>query len=110
MEKKEGKTLDSASHATRNNRKGSTTRAIRAIASAALAAALHSGAAGAQLSESDPAKSDAKATEESAKTPTEATPTTSKPEPVKPAKKTSEPFKPTERIEAESIISFPANI
>jgi hypothetical protein len=106
--------LDSASHATRNRRKGSTTRAIRAIASAALAAvfaaALYSGAAGAQLPEPGPAQSDAEATEESAEASIETTPTTAKPETVEPAKNTSEPFKPTETIEAESVISFPANI
>ncbi len=109
-EKKEGKTLDSALHATRNRRKGPVTRAIRAIASAALAAALHSGTAGAQIPEADPAESEAKATEETANNSTEATPTAAEPIPVKPSKRTSRPFEPTERIKAESVVSFPANI
>lgn len=110
MEKKEGKTLDSALHATRNSRKGPITRAARAIATAALSAALYSGTAGAQNPESDPAESEAKATGETANRSTGATPTAAEANPVKPSKRTSKPFKPTERIEAESVISFPANI
>jgi hypothetical protein len=38
------------------------------------------------------------------------TPTTAKPVSVKPSKRISKPFKPTEKIDAESVISFPANI
>jgi hypothetical protein len=38
------------------------------------------------------------------------TPITAKPVPVKPSKRISKPFKPTEKIDAESVISFPANI
>ena len=41
---------------------------------------------------------------------TETTPTATEPVSVKPAKKISKPFEPTEKIEAESVISFPANI
>ncbi len=102
--------MDSALHATRNSRKGSITRAVHAIASAALTAALYSGTAGAQNSESDPAESEAKATGETANHSTGAAPTAAEPNRVKPSKRTSKPFKPTERIEAESVISFPANI
>ncbi len=102
--------MDSALHATRNRRKGPVTRAVRAIASAVLAAALHSGTAGAQNPEADPAESETKATEETANDSTGAAPTASESNPVKPSKRTSKPFKPTERIEAESVISFPANI
>jgi hypothetical protein len=106
------------------------TRAFRAIVSAALATALtavlHSGSISAQTTETDPGASEAKATEPTADDSTETTttdstgaatsdatetiPTTAKPVPVKPAKRVSKPFEPTERIEAESVISFPANI
>ena len=106
------------------------TRAIRAIGSAALAAALttalYSGTASAQTAEPNSGESEAKAleqtiddligtatadsTEAAAGGATGTTPTATKPEAVNPEKKTSKPFKPTERIEAESVISFPANI
>jgi hypothetical protein len=109
MEKKEGKTLDSALHATRNKRNRPMTRAIRVIASAALATALTAAftsiLAGAQTPESELDESEAEATEETASDSTEATPTA-----AKPSRKISRPFKPTERIEAESVISFPTNI
>ncbi len=32
------------------------------------------------------------------------------PAPVKPRKKTSKPFVPTDKIDAESVVSFPADI
>jgi len=106
------------------------TRAFRAAVSAALATALmavlHSGTASAQTTETDPGASEAKATEPTAddltgtttadsteaaaSDVTETIPTTAKPASVKPAKRISKPFEPTEKIEAESVISFPANI
>ncbi len=101
--------MDSALHATRNSRRDPITRVVRAIASAALTAALYSGTAGAQNPEPDPAESEAKATGETANHSTGAAPT-AEPSTVKPSMRTSKPFKPTERIEAESVISFPANI
>jgi len=110
MEKKEEKTLDFELRATRNNLEGSVARAIRAIASAALAAALFSGAAVAQTSEPDPSEDPAKATEETVNPSTGVTPSAAKPKTVKPTKRKSRPFEPTDRIEAESVISFPANI
>ena len=106
------------------------TRAFRAIVSAALAtaltAALHSGAANAQTPEPDPGESEAIATEQTAddltgtttagstgaasSDATETTPPAAKAVPVKPSKRISKPFEPTEKIDAESVISFPANI
>ena len=90
------------------------TRAFRAIVSAALTtalmAALHSGTASAQTPEPDPGESEEEAAEQTADDLTGTTPTTAKPVPVKPAKRISKPFEPTEKIEAESVISFPANI
>jgi hypothetical protein len=89
-------------------------------------AALHSGTASAQTSEPDPGESEKTAVEQAAddltgKTTagstggaasdaTGTTPAAAKPVPVKPAKRISKPFEPTEKIEAESVISFPANI
>jgi len=109
MEKKEGKTLDFALPAIRNSRGRYRTRAIRAIASAALAltltAAFDSGLASAQTPETEAGESRAEAAEETKKEQAEATPA-----PAKPSKKISKPFEPTERIEAESVISFPTNI
>ena len=88
------------------------TRAVLATSSAALAAALmaalHLGTAGAQAPDVD--ESSAKSTEESTNDSTEAAPATARPTPVERPKKASKPFQPTERIEAESVISFPANI
>jgi hypothetical protein len=106
------------------------TRAIRIIVSAALVtaltAALHSGAVSAQMAEPDPGERGGKATEQAtddspgpatadstSKVTSDATgttPITAKPVPVKPSKRISKPFKPTEKIDAESVISFPANI
>jgi hypothetical protein len=88
--------------------------AIRAIASAAFATALiaifHSGLAGAQTSETDPGEKKPELTEETASESPEATPIAPKPSPAKRSKKVSKPFEPTEKIEAESVISFPTNI
>jgi hypothetical protein len=88
------------------------TCAIRAIVSAGLVAALmgalHLGTAGADEPDAD--ASSTKSTEESENDSTEAAPTTVKPAAAKRSKKASQPFEPTERIEAESVISFPANI
>jgi hypothetical protein len=106
------------------------TRAFRAIVSAALTtalmAALHSGTASAQTPEPDPGESEKTAAEQAAddstgtttagstegvaSDSTGTTPTAAKPVPVKPAKRISKPFEPTEKIDAESVISFPANI
>jgi hypothetical protein len=106
------------------------TRAFRVVVSAALAtaltAALLSGTASAQTPEPDPGESKAKVTEQAAddssgttttdsigaaaSDATETTPTAAKAVPLKPAKRISKPFEPTEKIDAESVISFPANI
>jgi hypothetical protein len=83
--------------------------AIRGLASAALATALHSGIASAQTPEPDAVEHKTKASEKTASDSTPATPT-AKASPVKPSKQASEPFKPTERIGAESVVSFPENI
>ena len=97
-------------------------RALRAVGSAALAtlltAALQLGAISAQADETDPGESETQTTEQTAddstekaaSDATETTPSAAKTVPPKPAKKISRPFKPTEKIEAESVISFPANI
>jgi hypothetical protein len=71
---------------------------------------LCSGAAVAQTSEPDPGEDPAKATEETVNPSTGVTPSAAKPKTVKPTKRKSRPFEPTDRIEAESVISFPANI
>jgi hypothetical protein len=89
-------------------------------------AVLHSGTGSAQTTEPDPGESEKKAAEQAAddltgtttadstgkaaSDATGTTPTVAKPVPAKPAKRTSKPFEPTEKIEAESVISFPANI
>ena len=90
------------------------TRAIRAIASTVLAIALiaasHSWLAGANEPEPESHESGTEAIEETASDSPEATPTAAKPSPAKRSKKISKPFEPTERIEAESVISFPTNI
>jgi len=110
-EEKEGKTLDFALPATRNNRGRFARRAIRAIASAALAltlaAAFDLGFASAQIpeAESEAGERRAEAVEETKKDQAKATPA-----PAKPSKTISKPFEPSERIEAESVISFPTNI
>jgi hypothetical protein len=110
MEKKEEKILDFALHATRNRRNRLVMHAIRAIASAALAVALtaafHSALTGAQTPESKAGESEAEAAEKTADDSTEAAPIATEPS----KKKSSKPFEPTERIEAESVISFPTNI
>ena len=122
--------MASASCATRNRRKRPMTRAFRAVVSAALTtvliAALHLGTASAQTPEPDPGESEKTAAEQAAddltgtttagstgtasSDATETTPTAAKAVPVKPAKRVSKPFEPTEKIDAESVISFPANI
>jgi hypothetical protein len=114
------------------------TRAIRVIASAAFVTALTAGlgsvAASEQTPEPDPGTSETKETEQTtddstgtttdgstgttttdstgaaASDTTGATPTAAKTVPIKPAKRILKPFEPTEKIEAESVISFPANI
>jgi hypothetical protein len=90
------------------------TRGIRAIASTVLAVALiaasHSWLAGADEPEPESHESETEVIEETASDSPEATPTAAKPSPAKRSKKISKPFEPTERIEAESVISFPTNI
>ena len=90
------------------------TRGIRAIASTVLAVALiaasHSWLAGAGEPELESHEGGTEAIEETASDSPEATPTAAKPSPAKRSKKISKPFEPTERIEAESVISFPTNI
>ena len=97
-------------HAIRNSRK----RSIRAIASAAIATALlaifDSGVAGTQTPAAEPGEKQAELTEETASEAPESTPPTPKPSPAVKSKAISKPFEPTERIEAESVISFPTNI
>lgn len=101
--------MDSELHATRNRRK----RAIRAIASALIATALiaifHAGVAGTQTPAAEPGETTAESTEETASDSPEPTPTAPKPSPAK-KKTVSKPFEPSERIEAESVVSFPTNI
>jgi hypothetical protein len=101
---------DSELRAIGTRRDRLATRAIRAIASAVFAATLtaafHPGPSGAQTPEAEPAESEAVSSEEMADDSAEATPTAA----TKPSKKISKPFEPTERIEAESVVSFPTNI
>ena len=89
-------------------------RGICAIASTVLAVALiatsHSWLAGANEPEPESRESEAEVIEETASDSPEVTPTAAKPSPAKRSKKISKPFEPTERIEAESVISFPTNI
>ncbi len=112
--------------------------AASAALATALTAALHSSAPSAQTPEPDVGNSKAKAAEQTTDDSTviatddstettaddstgttaadstaaasDAARTTAKPAPVKPKKRISKPFEPTEKIEAESVISFPANI
>jgi hypothetical protein len=87
---------------------------MRAIASTvlvvALIAASHSWIAGADAPEPEPREIETEASEETTSDSAAATPTATKPRPAKRSKKISKPFEPTERIEAESVISFPTNI
>ena len=99
--------LVSALRATRTRRTGLT---ARAITSAALVAALVSGTAGAQAPDADRSETKAKGTEQ----PTGDAPRPAQPsaesKPAERAKRSKKPFTPTERIEAESVVAFPANI
>jgi hypothetical protein len=87
---------------------------IRAITFAALFAtlliALHLGSSVAQTSDDGADERSTESTEEAASESTEVAPATATPTPAKRSKKLSKPFEPTEKIEAESVISFPANI
>jgi len=100
-------------------------RAIRAFARTALAALLLAGAAAAQTPEPAATEGRAKAAEQATRDATPTPPSTAeKPggesAPAKPdadktsaakaPKRASEPFKPSERIEAESVVSFPEDI
>ena len=117
--------MDSALPATRNSSSRSLARAIRALGCAALAAALLAGVAAAQTPEPAVTESKSKASEQTARdatvTPpsvaepaagdaTPAPPSADKTSAAKPPKHTSEPFKPSERIQAESVVSFPEDI
>jgi hypothetical protein len=106
--------LASALSATRNRRKRRVSRTTRAIAFAALTAtlliALHLGPSVAQTSDDGADERSTESTEETASDSTEVAPATAQPTPAKRSKKISKPFEPSEKIEAESVISFPANI
>jgi hypothetical protein len=105
--------------AIRNRRKRRVSRTARAIAFAALYAtlliALHLGSSVAQTSDDGADERSTESTEETAIDSTEVDPATAQPTPTKStptkrSKKFSKPFEPSEKIEAESVISFPANI
>ena len=96
-----------ALHATRSRRTGLT---ARAIASAVLGAALVSGNTSAQTPDADRAESEAKATEQRTGEATRPTQPSAESKPAKPVKRPAKPFIPTQRIEAESVVAFPANI
>ena len=106
--------MDFALHAIRNRRNHWITRGICAIASTVLAIALiavsHSWLAGADEPDPETHESETKVIEETTSDSPEVTPPAAKPSPAKRSKKISKPFEPTERIEAESVISFPTNI
>jgi len=100
-------------------------RALHALGRTALAALLLASGATAQTPEPAATGSRAEAAGNAARaatpTPPSATdeaggdsaPVTPKPDQTgaaKPSKRTSEPFKPSERIEAESVVSFPEDI
>jgi hypothetical protein len=94
-------------HAT-SSRRGR--RTARAITSAALVAALVSGAAGAQTQDADPAESEAKTTEQPTQEGVRPKLPEAESKSAKPAKRSNKPFTPSERIDAESAVAFPANI
>ena len=110
MERKDEKTLDSASRDTGSRRSGRSGFGVGAIACVILSIGLWTGVARAneprqpsppsklpeETSTSDPAK-------------TLPAPSVTRP-PVSKKKKTHETFTPTEKIEAESVISFPSDI
>jgi len=113
--------LASALSAIKNRRKRRVSRTTRAIAFAALSAtlliALHLGSSVAQTPDDGTDERSTESTEETASGSTEVapptakeTPATTKETPAKRSKKISKPFEPSEKIEAESVISFPANI
>jgi len=81
-----------------------------AVLATALSAVFQPGLAGAQTAESDAGERKAEGTEETASDSGEATPTAAEASPAKASKPISKPFEPSERIEAESVISFPENI
>jgi len=108
-------------------------RGIRAaVLAVALATALHAGWAGAQTSESEAGERETRggetaaqaSTAEQARDSTEqkaddstrvpskagAPPKAAEPKTGKPPAKASKPFEPSEKIDAESVVSFPSNI
>ncbi len=110
MERKDEKTLDSASRDTGSRRSGRSGFAVGAIACAILSMGLCTGVARAEEPRQPPPP--AKLPEEtSTSDPAQALPAppVTKP-PVSKKKKTYKTFTPTEKIEAESVISFPSDI
>ena len=99
--------LVSALHATRSRRIGLM---VRAIVSAALVAAFVSGNTSAQTPDTDRAETEAKAAEQSTRDVPQPQRSSAGSKPVNRLKRSEKTFIPTERIEAESVVAFPANI
>ena len=97
----------SALHATSSRRIGSI---ARAVVSAALAATLVSGNVGAQPPDPDRSENEAKTARPSTGEVVRSKPTAAESKPVGPVKRPTKPFVPTDRIDAESVVAFPANI
>ncbi len=107
MGRKEGKTLVFASRVTR------TRFAARAAGSIALAAVIvvsEPGTAFAQAPATDRTESESQEAEQPAENTTPSAPASAETQPEQRAKQPAKPFTPTERIEAESVVAFPANI
>lgn len=81
-----------------------------AIVSLAFAIAFASDSASAQAPASDPPQNEAELPEQSKKAPIRSTPLATERKSADRQKRPLKPFIPTERIEADSIISFPSNI
>ena len=80
------------------------------IIAVAFAIALVSGAASAQSPASDPSQSETKAPEQPKENPARSTASATEVKPAERRKRPAKPFIPTERIDADSVISFPTNI
>ena len=100
--------MDSASRATTT--KPFVRTVLGAVACAALAAALFAGSATAQTPAPTSTKSLEALTEPDTGNAKQATPATTAAKVAAPAKKSSQPFTPTEKIDAESVVPFPADI
>ena len=96
-----------ALHATRSRR---IALIVRAIASATIVGLLVSGHTGAQMQDARQAESEANTAEQSAEDATPPARIRSESKPAKRVKRANEPFVPTDRIDAESVVAFPANI